>query len=186
MKSHPMTFTGEEVRAILEGRKTQTRRILKPQPPDYVSISKNGGEWQWEGREAQGFVEGGPQHMKYQPGDEIWVRETWCKFVPEHVIDSEYAYKADSTDADGEEFRQSFIRVGYPYKWKSPIYMPRSASRITLEVESVRIERLGDLSEIDAKAEGASSITEIRITWERINKLWNPKMWVVVLKFRKV
>jgi len=91
-----------------------------------------------------------------QVGDRLWVRETFTKLDKNHVIgDSGYAYKA-TTASDGEDTRQAYIKQGYPYRWKSPICMPRKAARLFLEVKEVRAERLQDITEADAKAEGAS------------------------------
>lgn len=130
MKIRPILFSTEMVHALLAGRKTQTRRIVKPQPPapecSYSALLKK---------------------CPYgQPGDLLWVRETWAwdgqtSFTDLQAIGN-FWYKADDT--------------GYsPAKWKPSIFMPKEAARIFLRITDVRVERLQDISEEDAKAEGA-------------------------------
>ena len=137
------------VRAILDGRKTQTRRVLKPQP-----------EWSEGGviRDAAGgqmdYIE---PHWSVQPkpayavGDVLWVRESFADTVG-MGFDKRYHYAADVKP--GSESDQ--IRKDYGVKWKPSIHMPRAASRITLRVTAVKVERLQDISEEDAKAEGVT------------------------------
>lgn len=155
MADHPIIFAAESVRAILDGRKNQTKRVVKPQPPGRCEYLING----W-GDHALCFAEGTantpnpicvPPTAKsadhrlrcpYSVFDRLWVRETWNADWCDHVI-----YKADGGSA---------VEAGYPKepRWRSPIHMPRWVSRITLEVTAVRVERLRDISEEDAKAEG--------------------------------
>lgn len=185
MKERPILFSAPMVRAILEGRKTMTRRVIKPQP---------------EIREISGLTVYPVDVYKPtyslsqilnkcpygQPGDNLWVRETfnadWC----DHVI-----YRADGGSA---------VAAGYAEepKWKPSIFMPRCASRINLEITNVRVERLNDISEEDARAEGAElSCGEMRQDypnykrtfkrlWESINGTgaWeaNPFVWVIEFK----
>lgn len=185
VKERPILFSGPMVRAILAGEKTQTRRVVKPQPP-YEGIRLNGPESYHPAVAKNGFLTPGePVFGIYDdegeygcvctygsPGDRLWVRETvYCDdgngindfdatSVPwEHVY-----YRADGECCEQiPECQCSFI--GKP-KWTPSIHMPRWASRITLEVTGVRVERLQDISEADAKAEGV----EIAIpgtTWYR-------------------
>ena len=139
MKEIPVLFGTPMVRAILGGTKTQTRRLIKPQPLENTNgYLYKGAFW--------GFGEIVPQKMiqyaPYKPGDILWVRETWSDFYFE---ESGYIYKADE-DRVSEEFR-----------WKPSIHMPREAARIFLEVKSIRVERLQDIREKDARAEGIKS-----------------------------
>ncbi|MBE9194233.1 hypothetical protein IQ219_02575 [Synechocystis sp. LEGE 06083] len=143
MKERPIIFNGEMVRAILDGRKTQTRRLIKPQPEwnEFANI------WQWKGF----AVDSGDSPSIYAPyasGDRLWVRETWAYLAPNsnkagnpngvHTI----AYRA--TDANPEGI-----------KWRPSIHMKREASRITLEITGVRVEQLWDISDTwDALSEG--------------------------------
>lgn len=121
MQSKPIIFSGPMVRAILEGRKTQTRRIVKPNSW-VIDISR----------------------CPYgHPGDHLWVRETFGESGYKRL-----EYKA--FPADGKDFR-------CVSRWKPSIHMPRWASRINLLVKNVRVERLQDISEEDAKAEGVYS-----------------------------
>lgn len=133
------------VRAILEGRKTMTRRILKPQP--------EGAEY-WTQFEDRGFypnrINANPSHLICPygvPGDHLWVRETWWCDNPATAQDimsrnEGLYYKAT------EEHPEIFPR------WRPSIHMPRWASRITLEVTGVKVERLQEISESDASKEG--------------------------------
>ncbi len=123
MKQHPILFSTLMVQAIRAGRKTMTRRIVKPQPIDDTD---------------SGFVFDG----KYKVGDVLWVRESFAEPVLFDGAEMDYYYKAD-----GDDMRTSG-------KWKPSIYMPREAARIFLKVTAVRVERLMDISEQDALAEG--------------------------------
>lgn len=133
MTSRPIPFSGAMVMAILSGAKTQTRRILKgstehrgPYNPEYLEAHRNSPGW--------------ASICPYgQPGDLLWVRETWTG----NVYDDKFHYKA--TD-EGD-----FVA---PPKWRPSIHMPRSVSRITLSIESVRVERLQDISAADCISEG--------------------------------
>ena len=149
MKERPILFSGPMVRAILEGRKTQTRRPVKPQPPAYID-ELYGGElrqlapYQLECHESgcvlgYGFED--DDGLLYRcpfgvPGDRLWVRETFM------VHADEIAYAATDQHLVGCD------------RWKPSIHMPRWASRIVNEVVSVRVERVLDITEADAEAEG--------------------------------
>lgn len=132
----PILFNTEMVRAILEGRKTVTRRVVKPKPagdgckPE--PLRTRPGYWNtW----ADDFV----YRQPYRTGDILYVRETFCQFDSDHVIDgAKYAYKADATQ-EGERARKDF-----GYKWRPSIHMPKEAARIFLRVTDVRVERLQD------------------------------------------
>lgn len=155
MADRPILFAAPMVRALLDGRKTQTRRIVKPQPAVHAN-----GAWAWEGRHG-GFVgamgthveEGFPQTaahwMPIQPGDLLWVRETWQglshgDFQPTKCSQCEVRYAATDPCAD-----LSAEARGYP--WRPSIFMPRWASRLTLTITDVRVERLQDISERGAQ-----------------------------------
>jgi hypothetical protein len=215
VKEHPVLFSGPMIRAILEGRKTQTRRVIKPQPgalwgkktfavcrePDDYEVAP--GTWmcfqKWdvmgEFTEYDATPIGKCPYGK--PGDRLWVRETWR---PQHPYDlpgqEKPIYAADWTP---EEFEQIY---GKTWGWKPSIFMPRWASRITLEVVNVRVERLQAISEEDAMAEGAPGIFDgpafgyayphtqgFKALWESINGKkypWvsNPFVWCI--SFRRV
>lgn len=197
----PILFSTAMVQAILDGRKTQTRRIIKPQPSKQLFDVKM-GYWSEEPENLKHpYVKG-----KYQVGDIMWVRETF-EIVPIEMaaITENYSdvrkkikYKAD----DGEAF----------IKWKPSIFMPKEACRIFLKVTNVRVERLQDISEQDAIAEGIEEIAKttrqsiyknyipddilgfaapensFKSLWESINgkESWNKNPWVFVYDFERI
>lgn len=143
MHVSPILFSGPMVRALLVGSKTQTRRILKPQPEtDKAGFVRFGpGGW-FAPHVISAALQCGGIKLPHAPGDLLYVRESWA---PDSQDDPERAlYKAD-----GSEHRLPMGR-----HWKPSIHMPRWASRITIEVEAVKVERLQDISEEDAAAEG--------------------------------
>lgn len=155
MTDRPILFSAEMVRAILDGRKTQTRRVIKPQPPAEAEsvlrqlysqdAPKNDGAWTWWAGKPQKPITK-PLFCPYgKPGDLLWVRETWAPLKSGNVD-----FAADWSD----------MMQKYAGKWRPSIHMPRWASRITLRITGVRVERLQDISEDDAWAEGATPTTE--------------------------
>ena len=187
MKETGLMFKAPLVRAILEGRKTQTRRIAKPvRHPDLGNVYSPGALT----REHE------PQHVinracPYgQPGDRIYVRETFSQ----HPEWGQLAFRAD-----GEEFEDADGWLWEP-KWTPAIHMPKDLARIWLEVTGVRVERLQDISEADALAEGArfelASIDSVRIgatasflsgfrnIWESTGGDWDANPWVWVIDFK--
>ena len=139
MTDKPIIFSAPMVRALIEGRKTQTRRVLKPQPVPCLSWSPPPpGTYP----SAKGW-----SRIPYAPGDRLWVKEavTW-------VSAWGWRYRADNDDLS-EKREQG--EVG---RWRSPIHMPRWASRLTLTVTDVRVQRLRDISEADAVAEGVERL----------------------------
>lgn len=136
MKERPILFSAPMVRAILDDRKTQTRRIIKnigivPGIGEVLNGSDDAKEW--------------PDFCPYgKQGDRLWVRETF-----NINDDGHYIYAADLNDAGVTKWAA---------KWKPSIHMPRLASRITLEITGIRIDRLQDISEEDAIAEGISRV----------------------------
>lgn len=209
----PILFKGEMIRAILEGRKTQTRRIIKVLPEDNIM--------------AETCV---PHQMHYKvywdsqtitkcpygkPGDQLWVRETWWKaprITEKMLIDGadtwpEYEYDASMGEMEKYDFS------GWGWRKKPSIHMPRSASRIDLFVNSIRVERVQDITNEDAKAEGIPDckitndieclkceITEKKFKcltrmgfkglWDSINKKrgygWDVNPWVWVVNFELI
>lgn len=208
-KERPILFSGPMVRAILEGRKTQTRRIVKPQP-------------RAEMRPVFELASGKPQKdSPYgKPGDRLWVRETWGVY---HSVkswtDCGYEYDGDfikgplqgktysrtnTSDREGVNEFVVYRADGVTEDgdtWRPSIHMPRWASRITLEVVSVRVERLQDISNDDAIAEGIDTVwrgdngphefdqvPHFRTLWESINGpgSWDANPWVWCISFNRI
>lgn len=181
MRERPILFNGEMVRAILDGRKTQTRRVIK------------NPEWREEGEiEPGGICVPGSHHYELQnkcpygkPGDRLWVRETFEPYCQGTVL-----YRATDSDRKNNW-------GGDSHKWKPSIHMKRWMSRINLEITNVREERVQDISEEDAKAEGVgiNSISGTHKTdfvrlWVNIHK-GKPTEWcfnplVRVLEFKMI
>lgn len=209
MKERPILFGAPMVRAILEGRKTQTRRVVKDTGLYAIELH-HGAETAARERAALAT-----QCPYGQPGDRLWVRETWQGPLIDEELEEEFnqspdhfkkpafcVYRAtdtlDAINADGEALG-----------WLPSIHMPRWASRILLEITAVRVERLQDISESDARAEGiadggclscgehepcvcADPNPDARDSfcrlWQSINgsESWHANPWVWVIEFKKV
>ena len=207
----PILFSGPMVRAILDGRKTQTRRVLKPQPVPvggpFYRPSPMVAPREWHSVSKEGNIVN-IQKLPYAEGTELWVREAWRTGIEvEHVKPSEIGYtrpvryEADDSvqpDVDGCA-KIPTSRFG---KLRPGMFMPRWASRITLRVTAVKVERLQDISEEDALAEGVGIMDPhhppppIRATyaemyrdlWTSINGpgSWDANPWVVAYSFERV
>ena len=158
-KDRPILFSGEMVRALLDGRKTMTRRIIKPQPKNDAciscSMSINGipQSLMWVDQNSDNDL----FNCKYgKPGDFLWVRETW---KPDEIdCIAGIKYRADDTFIEIKNTSQAadnWLRVRKPEEqwpemkepvWRPSIFMPRWASRITQKIINVRVERLQDIS----------------------------------------
>lgn len=211
-KYRPIIYSGPMVRAILSGRKTQTRRVVNPQPESmYESLSDTPTElWFGDNRPLHQASFG--VYCKYgKPGDRLWVRETWAD------VNSEggpaIAYRADGVIRTWTEFSESFgpdfgcgpsmdydaypghyamwwsdlLRGEPDHNWRPSIFMPRWASRIILTLTEVRIERLRSISDSDVRAEGFSRGEEFQATWDPLNAHrgygWDTNPWVWALTF---
>jgi hypothetical protein len=188
-KERPILFSALMVRAILEGRKTQTRRVVNKLVgfgpiTEFGATDTRGYDWAFrDKRRLWNDIRRGQlrEACPYgQPGDQLWVRETWncADYSTRHQRRENVRYRA----TDGEELR-----------WRSPIHMPRWASRILLEIVSVRVERLQEIRERDCDAEGLEPIEmemrpHFRSLWESINGpgSWETNPWVWVIEFRRV
>lgn len=210
----PILFNTEMVRAILYGSKTQTRRIIKPQPTNP----------QWNNIGWVGWDDGHGYQMKApcNPGDILWVRETW-------VFDSGdedygtgcFMYKADMPihiDAKDTAHGDDVDITAEDYKWHPSIHMPKEAARIFLRVKDVRVEKLQDITVLDAINEGCcgticdhananptlrctdcyntgwleSPDTEFALLWDTTVKKtdlpvygWEANPWVWVIEFER-
>lgn len=159
MKERGMIFNGEMVRAILDGRKTQTRRIMKNQPagdyPETPALIRNVGTgFQWHGLYGESSIFNCPLGSI---GERIWVRETFR--VHSRASDvATLVYRASVRNSWTEQTHRVPVAVcnkpAIPEKWTPSIHMPRWASRITLEITDVRVERLHNISERDSLREG--------------------------------
>jgi hypothetical protein len=193
MSEKPVLFNGEMVRAILDGRKTQTRRVIKPQPENrYIG----GATWKDMDKLFEQLIE---RDCPYgEPGDNLWVRETWAtpgnyddikpSLLPNSgITKSDIAYRAT------EEYGETY------YKWRPSIFMCRWMSRINLQVKDVRVERVQDISEADVLAEGCAlqswgsdkpwpRTAGFAELWDSINEKrggygWATNPWVWVVEF---
>lgn len=200
MKERGILFSGPMVRAILSGAKSQTRRLIKPQPevtPEQARVLPAA----WDG----GWID---VKCPYgEPGDRLYVRETYAliwpgESKPENVRDNLVEYRADKPDSKypGDWPDEPASKRDAP-RWRPSLYMPRWASRITVEITSVRVERLQDISEADALAEGIdpyewsggpahpAPIAAYRELWDTLNGKkapWSSSPWVWVVEFTRV
>jgi hypothetical protein len=212
MTERPILFSGAMVHALLDGSKTQTRRIIKPDPGPYWNpvvglynqiVIKNGG-YEAPGPEIFGASDEN-QGFKCpygQPGDRLWVREThrpvWGQ-TPGYLTGIDY--RVDPR----EKWERLGDQTGAPLKWIPSIHMKREYSRILLEITGVRVERLQAIGEADARAEGVTiedrhtvgycageflppSIRAYRDLWESLNGAgsWDANPWVWVVEFKRV
>lgn len=157
MRERPILFSSPMVRAILAGTKTQTRRVVKPprNRPAFVLLDHGNGWWPYQSDDDDGesaLCDDGMEHpytCPYgRPGDRLWVRETFAAAIYSDGMRF-VEYKADRSLSDFDGYDNP---AGG--RWRPSIHMPRWASRITLEITDVRVERLQDISEADAVAEG--------------------------------
>jgi hypothetical protein len=225
MKERGMIFNGEMVRALLDGRKTQTRRIMKVQPEP--SKSRPGDFW-FSSKKLESMVHVSDLapgnspivdcHLFFQEhccpfgavGDRIWVREAFR--VHSRATDAAtLVYKASERNSWTEQTHRVPVAVcnkpATPEKWTPSLHMPRWASRITLEITDVRVERLNSISESDAIAEGLERYNDdgiiyygpfgrgdcrpevaYRDLWLSIYgaESWQANPWVWVIKFKRI
>ena len=195
MTEKPILFSGEMVRAILEGRKTQTRRVMNPQP--FQDRSYVGG-FGWPYNKNSCVSVGAPHIGGYCPygnweGGRLWVRETWrCHrdldgIAPRDCIGSKIWY--DATDEKHPDTGQT----------RPAIFLPQWASRITHESEKVSVQRVQDIGDDSCEAEGVSLANasipgylrkRFQILWDSINAKrgfpWSSNPWVWVISFRVI
>lgn len=195
MRERPILFSAPMVRAILAGAKTQTRRPVKPRKDRAIGC-------ELACHELAGEVNAGDyMNAPWAPGDRLWVRET---FMHEPA---DYCWEASTSipiRPAHTVYRADYIDDAKGAGWKPSIHMPRSLSRITLEVTGVRVEQLQEISYEDAKAEGAEfwrndgTLTELppcsehryafEDLWTSINGAdsWNANPFVWVVTFRRI
>ncbi|EJF8031379.1 hypothetical protein M9M37_001842 [Escherichia coli] len=222
MKERGMIFNGEMVRAILEGRKTQTRRPIKWKQTRFTEMGEreDGSKWPWS-EDADSVRDYWHPCPFGAVGDRIWVRETWATLGNEDgcCVDwNDNLCKGDEKSAariyrasceqkpgdyglwsipDDADWKPHTENEKFEGAWRPSIHMPRWASRITLEITDVRVERLNDISECDAKAEGAPTECTLigdkhypgfRSLWKSIygNDSWQASPWVWVIEFKRI
>ena len=197
----PILFNTEMVRAILDGSKTQTRRLVKPKHRNaagfYVCFSKATGEITgvYDFDEDERMYDD-PTQAPYQPGDVLYVRETWAD-IPE-TAPGNLHYRADATQADLDWFREE------GWKWRHSIHMPKEAARLFLRVTNVRCERLQEITSGGAVAEGiksdlrspseaADAIIAFETLWDSTVRKdaikrwgWDANPWVFVISFERI
>jgi hypothetical protein len=186
MKERPILFSGPMVRAILDGSKTQTRRVVKDAQPAGIGRChwSNTG---WAHLRLSGGCSCQPVHCPYgAPGDRLWVRETWAHErdgtgCPD---DTGFLYRATDPGWDDE---------GTGLRWRPSIFMPRIASRILPDITDVRVQRLQEISDEDARAEGydrshAFPREWFALLWERIHGpgSWHANPWVWAITFQRL
>lgn len=219
----PLILDVFDVRALLAGLKTQHRLLVDPRPRQIMYKGEPTGDWQWpypgssttsrvscHATGPEGWI---PEHSPFgQVGDRLWIREQWCPLHPDHWESHDHprdwlhgkygvprrngaANRADcGDDSDAERCRHEL-----GYRWRSAASMPRWASRLTLEVTDVRLERMRNISETDARAQGMrpTDLQRTYDTWGRdlfhalINfrhglKEWDRNPWMWSLAFKRV
>ena len=191
MKSRPILFSTEMVQAILDGLKTMTRRIVQTE-----KFGWNCHEMKFERictydnpkPNLQAFFTDNSEFPLLgvkcpygEPGDQLWVRETFTTDLFSRTV-----YRATDGEVDG---------VGRKFTWTSSRFMPRAASRITLKITNIKVERLQDITEDDAEKEGSNldlATGTFRYgfasLWESINgkKSWDKNPWVWVIEFEPI
>jgi hypothetical protein len=192
MTDRPILFSAPMIRALLDGRKTQTRRVLKEQPPEGAKffawdLGPAGAFASFIKPDVRGNADLYPSRLPAWRGDQLWVREAFCPRLGWPAPVAKPHYRADD---DRPEWRSL---------WKPSIHMPRWASRLTLIVADVRVQRLQDISEADARAEGVnpdawvqpdgtdtpSYVSAFQTLWNSLHgpDAWAANPWVVALTF---
>lgn len=231
VRQKPILFSGAMVRAILDGRKTQTRRVLTPQPTylmaavdldhfEHIGTMKKSGRAIFEAKRRDGqwvnVFPDGPHSVKADiecpygaVGDRLWVRETFAETEAEAGEDC-LVYSADMAIAQQDHlgvlhFSPNKWTVDasagyYAPRWKPSIHMPRWASRITLEITDISVERLQEIGMADAHSEGGCADAghlpwigcrqDFRQLWNGINEKrgsgWDVNPWVWVIEFKRI
>lgn len=211
IKERPILFSGPMVRAILAGRKTQTRRTIERMEgfrvKQFGPSDTTGYDWHfrcqrglWQDMDHAEVISRCPHG---QPGDRLWVREAWSPMQQHRPIANPERYDGKAAWYRADNDRPMWAGS----KWKPSIHMPRWASRITLEITNVRVERLNEISEEDAKSEGIETSGNGRLfknyrnntlsvclpvfsfmsLWESINgpDSWG-STWVWVVEFKRL
>lgn len=206
-RMRPILFNTEMVKAILEGRKTQTRRVIRPSFRDNESgfqIIRELHSGRYVRVEYYDEYEDVTRYMSEpcQPGDILYVRETWCDPEPDNYMVPVF-YKADMPlhwDAEDTEHGEAVDITADEFKWHPSIHMPKEFARIFLSVKDVRAEHLNDMCEENAIAEGFpdspagtdSPLERFATLWDKTIKPadrddygWYANPWVWVIEFER-
>ncbi len=236
MTERPIIMGGFSVRQTLDDNKTQTRRVIKPQPPAHEEVHQLAGTGLKDGTDSYGWIpgEGDPDRWRVTgpvwavrelvrpaelrcpygaPGDRLWVKEAWRPVERESDGLDGVLFRADdafvgieNTVEAADLWGAAYNNGKYGTKWRSPLFLPRWASRISLEITGVRVERLQDISKDDAIAEGCSHwecghpdcMSEGHYgprgafvgLWNTVNAkrgfAWESNPWVWVIEFKRV
>lgn len=214
-KERGIMFSGPMVRGILDDRKTQTRRVLRPQPPSDARKIKHLAFNVWGYAEMVGY----PSQEIHQEikcpygvvGDRLWVRETWQVYHKASENEWSVLTPTGKTDRDGKVFYRATMKEPDPDKhgrlvWRSAMLMPRWAARIVLEITEIRVQRLKKIDGFDARDEGFPEETPdylvqhygygrrtrkwFRELWDSINADrgfgWKTNPWVWAITFKKI
>ncbi len=197
MKERPIIFSGPMVRALLDCRKTMTRRVVKPQPEPFWTAAYSdrdeiGEQWWLQVGKERHKHDGLLGRCPYgEVGSRLWVREAWA--IRDYHGGSQYIYRQSSPLALNGN--------GQPLRWRPSIHMPRAASRLTLEITAVRVERVQDITDEDALREGVVADRGQGETWyegktrgifARLwdtihgDGAWDRNDWVWVIEFKVV
>ena len=209
VRERPILFNGPMVRALLDGSKTQTRRVVNnTHRNDGGFVLQDYGKGWWPYRSHDGesgcyldrrkdgdYYNEAPLRCPYgRPGDRLWVRETWARDDEDGAV----FYRADlGTNSGADDWERNRLDGAPKYRWRPSIHMPRWASRITMEIVSVRVERLQDITRGDAMAEGcpfpnmadgSDPLKWYAELWEQINGpgSWAANPWVWVIEFKRI
>jgi len=196
----PIIFNTQMVKAILDGRKTQTRRVVKPQP----NKAWSGDPHIVDGRWADGECVSDLKVPYGQKGDRLWVRETFRVYRGTNSAQIYYKASEPHTGIQIDPSKVDTLKTYHP-KWRPSIHIPRWASRITLEITDINVERIQDITDRGAKAEGIrifdntpgkmysynGALRDIFIDlWDSINYKrghgWDINPWVWVISFKQI
>ena len=202
MKEKPILFNGEMVRAVLGGRKVQTRRTMSPQPKGEVETDKTYLREDTEGNLIYCHPVPDTDVLDCKSpygkvGDHLWVREIWTDYLNKEPL-SYTLYRADFPlcwDAEDTEHGGDVEIQAEEIKWSPSIHMPRKASRINLEITGIRVERLQEITEEGAKAEGEFTGViygshSFKDLWDSLyakrGLSWESSPWVWVVEFKRI
>nr|DAR06918.1 MAG TPA: ASCH domain protein [Caudoviricetes sp.] len=206
MTTKPILFNTQMVRAILDGRKSCTRRIVKPQWEECPNCKDVHNEYIYDNLAENvycarcGYPLVPERRTPYQPGDILYVRETWCGwYLP--LVGMHYCYRATEPDGNKRPTSPEYDCDVEKISWHPSIHMPKEAARIWLKVTDVRVERLQDISGEDLIKEGIDFFQSnyVRVAFNEFKNIWNSTIkksdidrygwdaspWVWVIEFER-